>query len=142
MTHKFIEDFATADIAFEASGKNLNELFKSSAEAVFEILADVKKVNKSILKKIGLKNRVLENLLYDFLSEILYIKDLDFMVFSDCDIKVKELQNSYELEATLYGDKINPKKHELRSDAKAVTLHQFSIEKNKNEYKAFVIVDI
>lgn len=142
MTHKFIEDFATADIAFEASGKDLDELFKSSAKALFEILADAKKVSKSISKKIGLKNKVIENLLYDFLSEILYIKDLDFMIFSDCDVKTKRTKNGFKLEAILYGDKINPKKHELHSDAKAITLHQFSIEKTKNGFKAFVIVDI
>lgn len=142
MTHKFIEDFATADIAFEASGKDLNELFKSAAEALFEILSNVKKVNKSISKKIGLKNKVIENLLYDFLSEILYIKDLDFMIFSNCDIKITESKSGYELDAIIYGEKINPKKHELHSDAKAITLHQFSIDKTKNGYKAFVIVDI
>ena len=142
MSYKFIEDFAIADVAFEASGKNLNDLFKSSAQAIFEILANVKKVNKTISKKIRLKNKVLENLLYDFLSEILYIKDLDYMIFSTCDIKIKESKNSYELEATLYGEKINPKKHKLHSDAKAITLHQFSIEKSKSGYKSFVIVDI
>src|SRR3989344_829036 len=109
MTHKFIEDFATADIAFEASGKDLNELFKSSAEALFEIL---------------------------------YIKDLDFMIFCNCDLKIKESKSGYELDAVVYGEKINPKKHELHSDAKAITLHQFSIDKTKNGYKAFVIVDI
>jgi len=142
MTHKFIEEFATADIAFEASGKDLNELFKSSAEALFEILSNVKKVNKTITRKIGLKNKVIENLLYDFLSEILYIKDLDFMIFSNCNLKIKESKSGYELDAVVYGEKINPKKHELHSDAKAITLHQFSIDKTKNGYKAFVIVDI
>ena len=142
MTHKFIEDFATADIAFEASGKNLSELFISSAEALFEILANVKKVNKTIAREIGLKNKVIENLLYDFLSEILYIKDLDFMIFSNCNLKIKESKSGYELDAVVYGEKINPKKHELHSDAKAITLHQFSIDKTKNGYKAFVIVDI
>ncbi|MBS3147059.1 archease [Candidatus Woesearchaeota archaeon] len=142
MTHKFIEDFATADIAFEASGEDLDELFKSSAEALFEILANPKKVNKSIVKKISLSNKNIENLLYDFLSEILYIKDNDFMIFNSCNVKITELDEIYQLKVTLHGEKINPKKHELHSDAKAITLHQFSIEKTKNGYNSFVIVDI
>ena len=142
MTHKFIEDFATADIAFEASGEDLDELFKSSAEALFEILANPKKVNKSIVKKISLSNKNIENLLYDFLSEILYIKDNDFMIFNSCNVKITELDGIYQLKVTLHGEKINPKKHELHSDAKAITLHQFSIEKTKNGYNSFVIVDI
>ena len=110
MTHKFIEDFATADIAFEASGEDLDELFKSSAEALFEILANPKKVNKSIVKKISLSNKNIENLLYDFLSEILYIKDNDFMIFNSCNVKITELDEIYQLKVTLHGEKINPKK--------------------------------
>ena len=142
MSYKFIEDFAIADIAFEASGKNLNDLFKSSAQALFEILAETKKVGKTKTKKIRLSNSALENLLYDFLSEILYIKDFDYMIFNSCDVKITETNDIYKLEATLYGEKINPKKHKLNSDAKAITMHQFSIEKSKSGYKSFVIVDI
>ncbi|MBS3149209.1 archease [Candidatus Woesearchaeota archaeon] len=110
MTHKFIEDFATADIAFEASGKDLNELFNSSAEALFEILASTKKIGKSLKKTIKLSNENIEKLLYDFLSEILFHKDQDFMIFNSCKIEINKSENRFNLEATLYGEKINPKK--------------------------------
>ena len=42
--YKFLEDVAIADIAYEAYGKNLNEVFENSAHAIFDLSADVRTV--------------------------------------------------------------------------------------------------
>ena len=55
MPYKFIEGLTTADVAFEARGKNLNELFESAALAMFDIMADPKKVSNKIIKKFSLE---------------------------------------------------------------------------------------
>ena len=55
MPFKFIEDIAIADVAFEATGKNLDELFKSAAQAVIESMANPKTVKPVISKKIKKK---------------------------------------------------------------------------------------
>ena len=43
------------------------------------------------------------------------------MVFNKFDVKLKEGE-IYELEAVVYGEKINPEKHELKMDVKAVAI--------------------
>ena len=135
---KFLEDVAIADIAFEAYGNNLNDLFENSALALFECMADLKTLNGKIKKIIKIKAENIEDLLYNFLSEIVFIKDTKQLVFKDIKVKIKY----FKLEAILYGDKIDYSKQELRNDVKAITLHLFEIKKVKDNYKSRVVVDI
>ncbi len=139
MPYKFIEDIAIADIAFEATGKDLNELFQSAAQAVIESMANTKTVKPAIKKEIEKKAKDIETLLFEFLEEIVYLKDKDAMVFHDVKVKVDEKEIS--LKATLTGDEIKPAEQELHQDVKAVTMHQYKVEKNK-EWKARVVLDI
>ena len=137
--YKFLPDIATADIAFEANGKSLEELFRNCALATFEVMADVKRIEPKITKKISLKGKSEENLLYDFLSELIFLKDSESLLFNKFDISIDKDLN---LEATAYGETINHEKHHTRLDVKAVTLHMFKVEKTKAGWKATVILDI
>ncbi len=136
--YKFIDH--TADVMFEAYGKNLNELFENAALATFEVQCDLKKVERKIKKKIKLKNEDMEKLLFDFLEELIYLKDAKYLLFSKFKVKIDSKKGI--LEAEVEGEKINPKKHELKTDVKAVTLHYFSLGETKDGYKARVILDI
>ena len=139
--YKFLENVAIADIAFEACGKDLNELFENSALAVFVSSAEVKTIRLKVKREIKLSNDRIDNLLYDFLSEIIFLKDKDSLIFSKSKVDIKE-NKKYKLKATLYGEKIDLKKHVLLHDVKAVTLHLFKIEKTKNYWKATMVLDI
>ncbi|MBW2970149.1 archease [Candidatus Woesearchaeota archaeon] len=139
MPFKFIEDVSLADVAFEATGKNLDELFDSSARAVFETMADPKTIKPKVKKIIKKKAKSIENLLFEFLEEIIYLKDKDAVVFNDVKVKVDE--GKIEVVATVMGDKIQLGKQELRQDVKAVTMHYYKVEKNKF-WKASVVLDV
>ncbi len=134
----FLENVAIADIAYEAYGKNLNEVFENAALAIFELSAEIKTVKSKKKCLIKLENNRIDNLLYDFLSEILFLKDSEYMVFK----KVKVSINGNKLNATLFGDTINPEKQHLENDIKAITMHMFKLEKEVDGYKATVVVDI
>ncbi len=138
MKFKYLEDVAIADIAFEAYGKNLNELFENSALALFDCMANLKKLNGKTKKIIKIKAENIEDLLYNFLSEIVFIKDTKQLVFKSVKVKIKD----FKLEATLFGDKIDYNKQELRNDVKAITLHLFEVKKIKDKYKSRVVIDI
>lgn len=129
--YKFLEDVAIADIAYEAYGKDLNELFENAALAVFELMADVKTIDAKEKIEFGLENEKIDNLLYDFLSEILFFKDSKYMVFKNAKVLVSEEKNNYKLKAILEGEKINPQKQQLENDIKAVTMHMFELKKEK-----------
>ena len=142
--YKFLEDVAIADIAYEAYGKNLNELFENAALAIFELSANLKTVEAKKKLEIKLENEKIENLLYDFLSEILFLKDSKYMVFRNVKVKINEdkKKNDFKLISALEGDKINSKKQKLENDIKAITMHMFELNKVKNGYQARIVVDI
>ncbi|MBT3262715.1 archease, partial [Candidatus Woesearchaeota archaeon] len=141
-SYKFLEDIAIADVAFEAKGDSLEEVFIAAAEAVFETNAEIKTVGDSFTHEFKLENKDLEKLFYDFLEEIVYIKDKDGVVFSKSEVKIEEIEDVFKLNSKFYGEKINQEKHELNVDVKAITLHEFSLKKEGNNYVAKVIVDI
>jgi SHS2 domain-containing protein len=140
MPFKFVEDISIADVAFEATGKNLTELFQSAAQAVIESLANPKSIKPELSKKIKMKEKTVEKLLFNFLEEIVYLKDKDAIVFHDVKVKVDE--KKMEVTALLTGDDIKPDKQELHHDVKAVTMHYWLVEKKKNGWKAVVVLDI
>ncbi|MBS3156615.1 archease [Candidatus Woesearchaeota archaeon] len=141
--YKFIDH--TADVMFDAYGKNLNKVFENAALATFEVQCNLKKVERKIKKKIKLKNDDLEKLLFDFLEELIYLKDAKYLLFNKFKVNLlgkRSRKGEYVLEAEIEGEKINPKKHELKVDVKAVTLHKFELKKTKEGYKSRVILDI
>ncbi len=138
MKFKYLADVAIADIAFEAYGKNLNEVFENSAYAFFDMTCNPKTIKQKIKKIIKLKDKDKKNLLYNFLSELIFLKDSKQLIFN----KVKVVIKNNNLQATLFGDKIDYEKQELRNDIKAITYHMFNLEKTRKGYKSRVVVDI
>ena len=141
MPYKFIEGLTRADVAFEVKGRNINKFFEDSAMALFDIMANPKKVDKKIKKTFNIAKENLEDLMYAFLDEIIYLKDKDALVFNSCKISINEAKK-LKLKATLFGDRIDHEKQELRVDPKAVTMHKFLVKKEKGNYIARVIIDI
>ena len=136
--YKFIDH--TADVMFEAYGENLNKVFENAALATFEVQCNLKKVERKVKKKIKLKNEDMEKLLFDFLEELIYLKDAKYLLFNKFKVKIDKEKGT--LTAEIKGEKIDPKKHELKTDVKAVTLHKFELKKVKEGYKVRVILDI
>lgn len=134
-------DTITADAGFVAYGKDENELFENASVALFSLMCDIKKVEKKVKRMLRLKRKNLSELLFDYLNELIFLKDRNAIVLSQFTINVHK-NNSYTLFVQLYGERIDILKHILRVDVKAVTKYQFKVEKEKNLYKARVIVDI
>lgn len=138
----YLDDVAIADIAFDAYGKTLEELFTHCAEAVFTMMVNLKTVDVTVAREIHLRADTIERLLYDFLSELVYLKDTELLLFKTVKVTLGRQGREHTLQATLHGDVIDREKHELGNDVKAITMHQFAITKEKNGYKARVVVDI
>lgn len=141
LSYKYLEDVAVADIAFEAKGKTLEELFVSCAEALENTIANLKSIGSKERRHFIKKSESVDMLLYDFLSELVYLKDTEQMLFGKFSVKIKQNKN-FEIEATMFGEKINPKKHKLEDDVKAVTMHDYKIEKTKSGFKTQILLDI
>ncbi len=137
----FLDDIATADVAIESRGDTPEELFSASARATFEVMVDTGDVQPEIKKVIHLENSEIDGLLFDWLAEIIYLKDSEAMVFCKFEIKIKK-DKDYYLDAEIYGEEINQSRHELRCDVKAITFHLFEVYEKDRKWIARFILDI
>jgi SHS2 domain-containing protein len=141
MPYRFLEDIATGDAAFEAEGRTLEELFVEAAVATFEVMVDTMGVEAKITREVELKNEAVDGLLFDWLSELVYLKDAEAVLFSKFNVNIKK-NDAYDLKAMVSGENINQQKHILRSDVKAITYHMFEVKKTEENWTARVILDI
>lgn len=139
--YKYLEDEAIADVAFEAYGKELNELFENCCLAVTEIMVEPDDVNPLIRKEFNMENEKIEDLLYDILSEIVSLKDSKSLLFRQFIIRIIKTDGKYKMNAALYGQPINEIPN-LKLDVKAITLHDFWVKQEDNSWKAHIIVDV
>ena len=140
MTFKFLPDVALADIAFEAESRTLEGLFESCALALADVMVDPSTLMVKTSRDLELKADDVDRLLYDFLTELIVIKDVDSLLFKE--VKVRVHANNKALSASLKGELIDRDRHTLRNDVKAVTMHMFGIKRERDTWKATVVLDI
>lgn len=138
--HKFLDH--TADVFFVAKAETLPALFNECALAVEETMVEVSKVKPKEKVKILGESSTVESLLFDFLDELLFFKDYKQLVFSKFEIDIKESNGKYYLICQAQGEKIDFSRHEPKVDVKAITMHEFKVEKVKDGWKAQVLIDI
>jgi SHS2 domain-containing protein len=143
MPYEFLEDIATADIAFRAWGKNLEELFQAAGDATINVMIDnLEAIEPKEQRTFRLENDQLDMLLFNFLQELIYYKDREQLLLRSQQIQVEKKNVNHELTAITQGEKLDSKRHQQRVDVKAVTLHRFQLEKTDQGWTAMVILDI
>jgi SHS2 domain-containing protein len=139
--HEFLEGMALADCAIDLHGDSLADLFETAARAVAEVMVDPATVRPTEERTVELAAPSLDLLLFDWLSELIYLKDVEQLVFTDARVQVHH-DSSCRLTARLAGGPIDPERTGLRADAKAVTFHQFALERQGAGWRARVVIDI
>ncbi len=143
MPYEFIEDLAIADVAFEATGKTLEEMFESAALAVTNTqVKDLKSIKDKKKMNISIDADSMEMLLFNFLQELIFLKDAKLLIFNKFKIKITQATGKYKLKAIASGEKLDMNKHELLVDVKAVSLHKFKVLKTRSGWRAEVILDV
>jgi len=143
MPYEFLEDLATADIAFQAWGKDLEETFISAAEATMNVMVEeLNAIAPRESRQWRLENDALDLLLFNFLQELIYYKDAEKLMLRVNQARVQSEARPYALEVLAYGEILDPERHHPRVDVKAVTLHRFRLEKTEQGWKTLVILDI
>ena len=117
----------TADIGVRAFGGTINEAFGHAARGMFDVFTNVDSVEPVGEIEIQITASDIEDLLTQWLSELLFLLDMEKMVMSEFEVKIDEGSN--KLEAVARGEIFNPDKHEYKTEIKAVTQHMLEITK-------------
>ncbi len=143
MPYKYLEEIGTADIAFEATGRDLAQLFTAAADATMNVMIDnLNSIEPRETRQIELSNNEIDMLLFDFLQELIYFKDAERLLLRARNIRIEERDKRYFVTAKAVGERLDATRHHQRADVKAVTLHGFSVEKEDGGWKARVLLDI
>jgi len=134
MRYKLLEH--TADAMVEAYGETLGERFANAAYAMFDQITDITKIEPLGELKIVLKADNREQLLVDFLQELLFVHDTEDLVFGEFEVRT----DGKALEALVKGEKFDEKKHPKRSVVKGITYHR--LEFDDEERNVTVLFDV
>jgi SHS2 domain-containing protein len=128
----------TADIGIVAHGSDLKEAFANAAYGMFSLIVELETVQEELQHVIELDATDQESAVVDWLNELLYIFDVEHVVFSR--FEVIDL-NENKLRAEVYGEKIDLSRHKLKGEVKAATYHSLEIRR-ENGYRIQVILDM
>ncbi len=141
--YRFLEDFVTADVAFEAKGDTIEELFISSALATTNIMIlETGTIDLKERRLIEIEAEELDLLLFNLLQEIIFFKDTEKLIFGEFNVKIGRKGDNWLARMKAAGERIDPEKHILHLDVKAVTLHMLEVRKDNNGWTARVILDV
>ncbi|MFA4837494.1 MAG: archease [Dehalococcoidia bacterium] len=129
----------TADAGIIAYGNSIEKVFINAACGMFSLIADLEQVQNVIEHQIVAEASDQEELLVTWLNELLYLVDAEQLIFSRFEIA---RLGQGRLEATAYGEKIDPSRHNLKTQIKAATYYLLKLEKYHDGFRAQVILDM
>ncbi len=141
-SYEFLDEVAVADLAFDARGDTLEELFQAATGALLEALANPATIGSTWRQAIERNDEDPAELLFDWLSDLVYWKDAAGVVYSKADLELHQQANGrWRLNALLSGEPVNSTQ-ELRNDVKGVTKHLYRVGEQDGHWTARVVLDV
>lgn len=143
MTPKFEILEHPADVGFLAYGATLEELFVNSALAMISIGGDLESVRESERRDIEVAGENAESLLYGWLAEILAVMDAERLALRRAEVtELVTKAGGGRVRGVVYGEPFDRVRHAAGVAIKAVTYHQFAIERTADGWRARVFLDL
>jgi SHS2 domain-containing protein len=128
----------TADFGLRARAEELNTLFAEAARALFALMvSDLGSVRPSEERTFELRADGLDDLLHDWLNELLYTFATEHRLFSQFEVQLQDAT----LRATARGEPVNRGRHQIEIEVKAITYHGLKVVRDPVGWLAEVIVD-
>ncbi len=129
----------TADIGIRVYGKDPEELFANAAFAMFDTIADLEGLKTSVTQTFDLKAENREELLVNWLDELLFNFYTKQIIFSE--FKIMELSEKH-ISAEASGRSIGANRNRLKTEIKAATYSDLKIKKTDKGYEVEIIFDV
>lgn len=140
MGYSFIDH--TADVAADLSGRTLGELFTSAAQALTDTLTELPRVRGSVTQPVTLESGTLEDLLVDWLNELLYRFEVQNVLVCDAAVTIAQTGERWHLTGTIAGEPFDAGRHPSRVLVKGATYHGLHVTRQDDEWHARIVFDI
>src|SRR5262245_57210025 len=129
----------TADLGLRVRAATLPELMADAGRGLFAMVVDdIACVQPAVKREFRISGDDRTYLLFDWLTELLYVCDTERLAFSQFDVQMAD----DGLAATARGEPLDPNRHHLTHEIKAITYHGLRVEETSDGWLAEVIVDI
>ncbi|MDO9036231.1 MAG: archease [Methanoregula sp.] len=133
----FEEISHTADVKIRARAPTLEALFTEAFLALMLVVYGTDRKD-GIIKEIQIESDNIESLLCDFLSEVLFIAEVEGLVLSQAEITIDGLH----LTAILDGESFDPVRHSSGTEVKGISYSGLVIQKDANGYMLDILFDV
>lgn len=135
-----------ADVGFVARGGTLEELFAVAAQALCDTGWELDRVRAREEVHIRARAATLEDLLYSWLSEVLFLSDAEHWVFREFRVArvtaASPPERLWEVHGSGRGERFDKRRHRARTYIKAVTYHQLAVKETQDGWQATVYLDV
>jgi SHS2 domain-containing protein len=143
MPYRYLDDIAIADAAFEAWGETVEEMLIAASDATVNIMVDdLNSIKIHVNRQFQVEDTRLDMLLFQMLQELIFFKDAERLLLRVRKLHVVQKPDSWAAAVEAAGEPIDPKRHDLITDIKAVTLHRLNVGQNSSGWIATVVVDV
>src|ERR1051326_3065666 len=140
MGYAFIDH--TADVAADLWGPTLPQLFHSAAQALTDTLTSLDRVHPALTQSVTLEAAGLDDLLVDWLNELLYRFEVQNMLFVEANVTVDERDTRWFLDGTIAGEPFDSARHRSRVLVKGATYHGLHVARDADGWRARIVFDI
>jgi SHS2 domain-containing protein len=152
MPFRYLDDVTAADAAFEAWGESLGQLCAAAWEATVRVMVNLpgdpegwhpqEALVHRVRRGIRLEAAEPDLLLHDLLEELVYLKDTKGLLLLLSSCRVEQREGRWRLDAVAVGEEIDPERHRLGVDVKAITWHRFEVRQADGNWRATVVLDV
>jgi SHS2 domain-containing protein len=136
----------TADFGLRVWAKQLDELFIESARALTSCIVDMDQIQNVVKQVLHVEAESQEQLLHKMLREILFLQQQNEMVFTEFQVEKSNLNlhgvDTMFMDMLLGGEKVDPQRHNVCREIKAVTYHDFYLKRNGPWWETSFIFDV
>ena len=136
MSYRTLEH--ATDAVIEVTADTLEDAFKIAGISVIETILDISKVTENDKKSIQVKGKDLKYLLYNWLEEIIILTITDGFAGKRIKVTISK-DEEYKIDAEIFGETIDLKKHEFKVEIKSPTFHEMRIEQKDNVVMRYLL---
>lgn len=124
----------TADLAIKVWGRDFYELLENAVEGMYDLMGIREKPKSSAKNSFKIERDQLESILVDFLSECLYLAEVEHQRFTAFSFNEAEKEITVEAQGTGIAT--------IDRNIKAVTFHNLEVKEISNGLKTTITFDV
>lgn len=127
-----------SELAVRVTGKSQADLFANSAFALFDVMADVNKIEIKEKLPLEVEGADRDDLMVNWMRELLYLYQGSGYLLKE--FAIREVKDTL-VKAEVCGEKIDPDRHEIKQEIVAVAYNQSRMTKTGNQWIAQLIFE-